>query len=208
MPRGISNRNFDSNRPPNTPLKKPYELRWLLNGATWPELEGELGDLLAFQTVYQLPWGAKPQTGRFSFQSLVRQYLGQAWSRGTPSFFAIESRDKSADPTDPPTGQKIKAQPTCRQGPRGDALMAWPWGLPACPCDAYKGSKRRGPPRGALDWPRGRVGRASPGSPKKATGNWSRHAIPFDNHAEVKPEEITVYLMFSLWPILGASSWG
>ena len=74
-------------------IEEAYEVADAIERADWPELEGELGDLL-LQSVYHTAIGE--EVGHFSFQSVVRNISDKMVARH-PHVFGDESRDKSAE---------------------------------------------------------------------------------------------------------------
>lgn len=74
-------------------IEEAYEVEDAIARADWPELEGELGDLL-LQTVYHTQMGT--EAGHFTFDSVVRNIADKMVARH-PHVFGDESRDKSAD---------------------------------------------------------------------------------------------------------------
>ncbi|WP_448326226.1 nucleoside triphosphate pyrophosphohydrolase [Sulfitobacter sp. M13] len=134
--------DFDSIAPYT--IEEAYEVADAIERRDWPELEGELGDLL-LQTVYHTAMGE--EDGRFSFQSVVRNISDKMVARH-PHVFGDESRDKSAD-QQTADWEKIKA--TERAGKaQGGTLDGVAVGLPAL-LRAYKLQKRAA--RVGFDWP-------------------------------------------------------
>jgi len=74
-------------------IEEAYEVADAIERQDWPELEGELGDLL-LQSVYHTAIGE--EAGHFSFQSVVRNISDKMVARH-PHVFGEESRDKSAE---------------------------------------------------------------------------------------------------------------
>lgn len=74
-------------------IEEAYEVADAIQRRDWPELEGELGDLL-LQSVYHTAMGE--EAGHFTFQSVVRNISDKMVARH-PHVFGDESRDKSAD---------------------------------------------------------------------------------------------------------------
>ena len=74
-------------------IEEAYEVADAIQRADWPELEGELGDLL-LQSVYHTAMGE--EAGHFTFQSVVRNISNKMVARH-PHVFGDESRDKSAE---------------------------------------------------------------------------------------------------------------
>ncbi len=74
-------------------IEEAYEVADAIERQDWPELEGELGDLL-LQSVYHTAIGE--EAGYFSFQSVVTNISDKMVARH-PHVFGDESRDKSAE---------------------------------------------------------------------------------------------------------------
>lgn len=83
--------DFDSIAPYT--IEEAYEVADAIQRQDWPELEGELGDLL-LQSVYHTAMGE--EAGHFTFQSVVRNISDKMVARH-PHVFGNESRDKSAE---------------------------------------------------------------------------------------------------------------
>ncbi len=83
--------DFDSIAPYT--IEEAYEVADAIQRRDWPELEGELGDLL-LQSVYHTQMGA--EAGHFTFDSVVKNISDKMVARH-PHVFGDESRDKSAD---------------------------------------------------------------------------------------------------------------
>lgn len=83
--------DFDSIAPYT--IEEAYEVADAIQRRDWPELEGELGDLL-LQSVYHTAMGE--EAGHFTFQSVVRNISNKMVARH-PHVFGDESRDKSAE---------------------------------------------------------------------------------------------------------------
>ncbi|MDF3413900.1 nucleoside triphosphate pyrophosphohydrolase [Sulfitobacter sp. M57] len=83
--------NFDSIAPYT--IEEAYEVADAIARKDWPDLEGELGDLL-LQSVYHTAMGE--EAGHFTFASVVRNISDKMVARH-PHVFGDESRDKSAD---------------------------------------------------------------------------------------------------------------
>lgn len=134
--------DFDSIAPYT--IEEAYEVADAIQRRDWPELEGELGDLL-LQTVYHTAMGS--EAGHFTFQSVVRNISDKMVARH-PHVFGEESRDKSAEQqtTD---WEAIKAQERAEKAQQG-ALEGVAVGLPAL-LRAYKLQKRAA--RVGFDWP-------------------------------------------------------
>ena len=73
-------------------IEEAYEVAEAIDNADWPELEGELGDLL-LQVVYYTQMGS--EDGRFSFDTVVKNISDKMINRH-PHVFGDESRDKSS----------------------------------------------------------------------------------------------------------------
>jgi len=74
-------------------IEDAYVVEDAITRANWPELEGELGDLL-LQTVYHTQMGE--EAGHFTFDTVVRNISDKMVARH-PHVFGDESRDKSAE---------------------------------------------------------------------------------------------------------------
>tara|TARA_R100000935_G_scaffold48744_1_gene73478 strand:+ start:3155 stop:3979 length:825 start_codon:yes stop_codon:yes gene_type:complete len=134
--------DFDSIAPYT--IEEAYEVADAIERRDWPELEGELGDLL-LQTVYHTAMGE--EDGRFSFQSVVRNISDKMVARH-PHVFGDESRDKSAD-QQTADWEKIKAAERAGKA-QGGTLDGVAVGVPAL-LRAYKLQKRAA--RVGFDWP-------------------------------------------------------
>jgi ATP diphosphatase len=125
-------------------IEEAYEVADAIERKDWPELEGELGDLL-LQTVYHTAMGE--EDGNFSFQSVVRAISNKMVTRH-PHVFGDESRDKSAE-QQTRDWEAIKAAE--RAGKKqGGALDGVAVGLPSL-LRAYKLQNRAA--RVGFDWP-------------------------------------------------------
>ena len=125
-------------------IEEAYEVADAIARADWPELEGELGDLL-LQTVYHAQIGA--EAGHFTFDSVVRNIADKMVARH-PHVFGDDNRDKTAD-QQVADWEKIKA--TERAGKaQGGVLDGVALGLPAL-MRAVKLQKRAA--RVGFDWP-------------------------------------------------------
>ena len=125
-------------------IEEAYEVADAIERKDWPELEGELGDLL-LQTVYHTAMGE--EDGKFSFQSVVRAISNKMVARH-PHVFGDESRDKSAE-QQTRDWEAIKAAE--RVGKKqGGALDGVAVGLPSL-LRAYKLQNRAA--RVGFDWP-------------------------------------------------------
>jgi len=125
-------------------IEEAYEVADAIERKDWPELEGELGDLL-LQTVYHTAMGE--EDGTFSFQSVVRAISDKMVARH-PHVFGEESRDKSAE-QQTRDWEAIKATERARKKQDG-ALDGVAVGLPAL-LRAYKLQNRAA--RVGFDWP-------------------------------------------------------
>jgi ATP diphosphatase len=125
-------------------IEEAYEVADAIARSDWPDLEGELGDLL-LQTVYHTAIGA--ERGLFSFQSVVRSICDKMVARH-PHVFGAHSRDKSAD-QQTIDWEAIKAAERADNAQAG-ALDGVALGLPAL-LRAYKLQKRAA--RVGFDWP-------------------------------------------------------
>ncbi len=134
--------DFDSIAPYT--IEEAYEVADAIERRDWPDLEGELGDLL-LQTVYHTAMGQ--EAGHFTFQSVVRNISDKMVARH-PHVFGDESRDKSAD-QQTADWEKIKAAERAGKAQKG-ALEGVAVGLPAL-LRAYKLQKRAA--RVGFDWP-------------------------------------------------------
>ncbi|MEO1779569.1 MAG: nucleoside triphosphate pyrophosphohydrolase [Pseudomonadota bacterium] len=125
-------------------IEEAYEVADAIERQDWPELEGELGDLL-LQTVYHTAIGA--EAGHFSFQSVVRNISDKMVARH-PHVFGSESRDKSADQQT----RDWETQKAKERAAKGEArvLDGVALGLPAL-MRAVKLQKRAA--RVGFDWP-------------------------------------------------------
>jgi ATP diphosphatase len=125
-------------------IEEAYEVADAIERKDWPELEGELGDLL-LQTVYHTAMGE--EDGTFSFQSVVRAISDKMVARH-PHVFGEESRNKSAE-QQTRDWEAIKATERARKK-QGGALDGVAVGLPAL-LRAYKLQNRAA--RVGFDWP-------------------------------------------------------
>ena len=96
-------------------IEEAYEVADAIERQDWPELEGELGDLL-LQTVYHTAMGE--EAGHFSFQSVVAAISDKMVARH-PHVFGDESRDKSAE-QQTRDWEAIKAAERGRKAQQGD----------------------------------------------------------------------------------------
>jgi ATP diphosphatase len=125
-------------------IEEAYEVADAIERKDWPELEGELGDLL-LQTVYHTAMGE--EDGNFSFQSVVRAISNKMVARH-PHVFGDESRDKSAE-QQTRDWEAIKAAERAGKKQSG-ALDGVAVGLPSL-LRAYKLQNRAA--RVGFDWP-------------------------------------------------------
>ncbi len=134
--------NFDSIAPYT--IEESYEVADAIARKDWPELEGELGDLL-LQTVYHTQMGS--EAGLFDFESVVKSVADKMVARH-PHVFGNESRDKSAD-QQTADWEKIKAAERAGKA-QTRTLDGVATGLPAL-TRAVKLQKRAA--RVGFDWP-------------------------------------------------------
>ncbi|MCJ7873711.1 nucleoside triphosphate pyrophosphohydrolase [Phaeobacter sp. J2-8] len=125
-------------------IEEAYEVADAIERRDWPELEGELGDLL-LQTVYHTQMGA--EAGHFDFHSVTKAIADKMVARH-PHVFGDESRDKSAE-QQTADWEKIKAAERAGKAQSG-ALDGVAVGLPAL-LRAMKLQKRAA--RVGFDWP-------------------------------------------------------
>lgn len=125
-------------------IEEAYEVADAIERRDWPELEGELGDLL-LQSVYHTAMGE--EQGLFSFQSVVRNISNKMVARH-PHVFGDESREKSAE-QQTADWEAIKASERAGKEQKG-ALDGVAVGLPSL-LRAYKLQKRAA--RVGFDWP-------------------------------------------------------
>ncbi|MDG1472415.1 MAG: nucleoside triphosphate pyrophosphohydrolase [Ascidiaceihabitans sp.] len=125
-------------------IEEAYEVADAIERQDWPELEGELGDLL-LQSVYHTAMGE--ELGHFTFQSVVRNISDKMVARH-PHVFGNESREKSAE-QQTADWEAIKAAERAGKA-QGGALDGVAVGLPAL-LSAHKLQKRAA--RVGFDWP-------------------------------------------------------
>ena len=125
-------------------IEEAYEVADAIARADWPDLEGELGDLL-LQTVYHAQIGA--EAGHFSFDSVVKNIADKMVARH-PHVFGDDSRDKTAD-EQVADWEKIKAAERATRA-QGGVLDGVALGLPAL-MRAVKLQKRAA--RVGFGWP-------------------------------------------------------
>ncbi|GAA6175167.1 nucleoside triphosphate pyrophosphohydrolase [Sulfitobacter pacificus] len=133
--------DFDSIAPYT--IEEAYEVADAIARKDWPELEGELGDLL-LQSVYHTAMGE--EAGHFTFASVVRNISDKMVARH-PHVFGDENRDKSAD-QQTADWEAIKAQERAGKAQRG-TLEGVALGLPGM-TRAVKLQKRLA--RVGFDW--------------------------------------------------------
>ncbi|MGJ8583218.1 MAG: nucleoside triphosphate pyrophosphohydrolase [Marinosulfonomonas sp.] len=134
--------DFDSIAPYT--IEEAYEVADAIERQNWPDLEGELGDLL-FQAVYHAQIGA--ERGHFDFQSVTKAISDKMVARH-PHVFGDESRDKSAE-QQTLDWEKVKAKERAKTQDVG-ALDGVAVGLPAL-TRALKLQNRAA--RVGFDWP-------------------------------------------------------
>ena len=125
-------------------IEEAYEVADAIERQDWPELEGELGDLL-LQVVYHSQMA--DEAGLFSFDSVTRRVSDKMVARH-PHGFGDESRDKSAE-QQTADWEKIKASERAGKAQVG-VLDGVAVGLPAL-LRAVKLQKRAA--RVGFDWP-------------------------------------------------------
>ncbi|MBW4708078.1 nucleoside triphosphate pyrophosphohydrolase [Roseobacter sp. YSTF-M11] len=125
-------------------IEEAYEVADAIARRDWPELEGELGDLL-LQTIYHTAMGE--EAGHFSFHSVVTAISDKMVARH-PHVFGDASRDKSAD-QQTADWEAIKAEERAGKAQQG-TLDGVAIGLPAL-LRALKLQKRAA--RVGFDWP-------------------------------------------------------
>ncbi len=106
-------------------IEEAYEVADAIERKDWPELEGELGDLL-LQTVYHTQMGE--EAGHFTFASVANAISDKMVARH-PHVFGTESREKSAD-QQTADWEKIKAAERAGKAQQG-TLDGVAIGLPA-----------------------------------------------------------------------------
>jgi ATP diphosphatase len=134
--------DFDSIAPYT--IEEAYEVADAIARQDWPDLEGELGDLL-LQTVYHTAMGE--EAGHFNFQSVVRAISDKMVVRH-PHVFGTENRNKSAE-QQTADWEAIKAAERADKAQAG-TLDGVAIGLPAL-LRALKLQKRAA--RVGFDWP-------------------------------------------------------
>ena len=125
-------------------IEEAYEVADAIERADWPELEGELGDLL-LQTVYHTQMGA--EAGHFDFASVANNISDKMVARH-PHVFGDQNRDKSPGQQEA-DWEQIKAAERAGKAERG-TLDGVALGLPAA-MRAQKLQKRAA--RVGFDWP-------------------------------------------------------
>ncbi len=125
-------------------IEEAYEVADAIARADWPDLEGELGDLL-LQTVYHAQMGA--EAGHFTFASVARA-IGDKMVARHPHVFGAESREKSAV-QQTADWERLKAAERAGRA-QGGVLDGVAVGVPAL-MRAVKLQKRAA--RVGFDWP-------------------------------------------------------
>lgn len=125
-------------------IEEAYEVADAIEREDWPELKGELGDLL-FQSVFHAQMAE--EAGLFSFDDIADTMSDKMVARH-PHVFGAESRDKSAE-QQTLDWEKIKAAERAGKAQQG-ALDGVAVGLPAL-LRAFKLQKRAA--RVGFDWP-------------------------------------------------------
>ncbi|MEP1614216.1 MAG: nucleoside triphosphate pyrophosphohydrolase [Roseobacter sp.] len=125
-------------------IEEAYEVADAIQRRDWPELEGELGDLL-LQTIYHTAMGE--ESGYFDFQSVVRTISDKMVARH-PHVFGSDDRNKSAE-QQTADWETIKAAERAGKAQQG-TLDGVAIGLPAL-LRALKLQKRAA--RVGFDWP-------------------------------------------------------
>ena len=125
-------------------IEEAYEVADAIERQDWPELEGELGDLL-LQVVYHSQMA--DEAGLFTFDSVTKRVSDKMVARH-PHVFGSESRDKSAE-QQTQDWEKIKAAERAASAQAG-VLDGVAVGLPAL-LRAVKLQKRAA--RVGFDWP-------------------------------------------------------
>jgi ATP diphosphatase len=124
-------------------IEEAYEVADAIDRQDWPDLEGELGDLL-LQTVYHTAIGE--EAGHFTFETVTKNIADKMIARH-PHVFGTENRNKSAD-QQTHDWEKIKATERASKSSRTlDGIAA---NLPAL-MRAVKLQKRAA--RVGFDWP-------------------------------------------------------
>lgn len=127
-------------------IEEAHEVADAIERRDWPELEGELGDLL-LQVVYYTQMGA--ESGLFDFASVTRAIADKMISRH-PHVFGSDSRDKSAT-EQTRDWEKLKAGERAARGDgKARVLDGVALGLPPL-TRAVKLQKRAA--RVGFDWP-------------------------------------------------------
>jgi len=127
-------------------IEEAYEVADAIDKSDWPELEGELGDLL-LQVVYYTQMGS--EEGHFTFESVVKNIADKMVHRH-PHVFGDENRDKSAS-QQTADWEKIKAAERANKGDKPARTLDGVAGnLPAL-TRAVKLQKRAA--RVGFDWP-------------------------------------------------------
>ena len=127
-------------------IEEAHEVADAIERRNWPELEGELGDLL-LQVVYHTQMGA--ESGLFDFASVTRAIADKMINRH-PHVFGSDSRDKSAA-EQTRDWEKVKASERAAKGDgKARVLDGVALGLPPL-TRAVKLQKRAA--RVGFDWP-------------------------------------------------------
>ena len=162
-------------------LEEAFEVADAIDRQAWPDLKGELGDLL-FQTVYHARMAA--EAGHFTFAEVVETISDKMVSRH-PHVFGDQSRDKTAEQQT----QDWEAQKAAERG-ASRTLDGIAQTLPAL-TRALK--LRTAPPASASTGPR--PAKSSTSSPKKRA-RWSRPATRFPTTISARKSAISS----SSWP--------
>jgi nucleoside triphosphate diphosphatase len=126
-------------------IEEAYEVADAIEQQNWPELEGELGDLL-LQVVYHTQIGA--ERGLFDFQSVTKAISDKMVSRH-PHVFGTDNREKSAE-QQTRDWERIKAAERAGKPAQTGTLDGVAVGLPAL-LRALKLQNRAA--RVGFDWP-------------------------------------------------------
>jgi nucleoside triphosphate diphosphatase len=126
-------------------IEEAYEVADAIEQKNWPELEGELGDLL-LQVVYHTQMGA--EAGVFDFKSVTKAISDKMINRH-PHVFGDENREKSAE-QQTRDWEQIKATERANKAAQGGVLDGVAAGLPAL-LRALKLQNRAA--RVGFDWP-------------------------------------------------------
>jgi ATP diphosphatase len=127
-------------------IEEAYEVADAIERKDWPELEGELGDLL-LQVIYHTQMGE--EAGHFTFGTVTKSISDKMISRH-PHVFGDENRDKSAE-QQTADWEKLKAAERAQKGESATGTLdGVALGLPAL-MRAVKLQKRAA--RVGFDWP-------------------------------------------------------